>query len=521
MSILDEADHLTVERGYFYYLGNRVMNIKQTNKNIYESDVEGSENNKYHIVLDMIDPIQSTCTCPYAEGHRICKHMIATYFSINDEEADDFGSWLESETVDEDFERDYFHDDDEYEDDDYSFEVPFCFDELLDHYLNQLSTEELKEHLKKELEKDKERTFYLYLSSEYQQFLKNNHNELTCLERIKTRISTLLKHVNYNYYKPSVPLLTKEDKDMILQYYDKNKTFAESLNRLLLNPKLAIYHQYAWIINFYKTKLNDQEKDNYIHQLDDYFQLFKHYSIKNQIPKVNILKSIYLLSHFSYDERVESIIKNAKYDQYIIFVMRKTQNKKALYHKFQKHVQNQQYKNKKEIPHIYKCFYQENQNNIEIFYEYLYYDTLFNKNKESFLRLKSSPDFMKYVDRLLQETKDDDVLEIVYASLNQIDQLYHLLIQRDLDYLFFRHINILKEKYAQELYNRFTLKIDDILMKGLGRPIYREAAKYIASIYQLDDDHYYYQQLMSELKHSSHAKKPALFDEIDCAIKRL
>ena len=36
MSILDEAKHIIVERGYFYYLENRVMNIKQTNENIYE-----------------------------------------------------------------------------------------------------------------------------------------------------------------------------------------------------------------------------------------------------------------------------------------------------------------------------------------------------------------------------------------------------------------------------------------------------------------------------------------------------
>ena len=39
--------------------------------------------------MDIKHPRKSTCTCPFADGRRvICKHMVATFFTIYPEEAE-------------------------------------------------------------------------------------------------------------------------------------------------------------------------------------------------------------------------------------------------------------------------------------------------------------------------------------------------------------------------------------------------------------------------------------------------
>lgn len=522
MSILSNASSITVDRGYGYYLEKYVLSYNQIDEYKYESEVRGSEKEPYHVIIDIKHPKKSSCTCPFANGNRICKHMVATYFTIFPEEADDYQSWIESQYYDEKFEHDYldeYDDEDEYDFNDYSFDIPFCFDELLGRYINQLSQQELREQLKSELEKDKERTFYLYLKKDYENYLKNNQSEITCLDSMNKRIHQLLRYIDYNYYNHSDILINQKEKDMMIEKYNQNQEFTQLVNRLLLNPQLSIFDQYSWIARFYKTRLSKKRKEEYINELNEFFQFLKHYSISNQIPKVNVLKSIYYLSDYSIDDIVSSMIDNAKYEGYIIFIIRHTKDQKTLYNTFKKRIENHQYKNKKDISNIFLQFYLHSDNNMNLFYEYLYYDTLLNKKRESMIRLKSSPDYMTYVNRLLKETNNCDILEIIYSTLNQVDELYQLLIKENQEYLFIRNIDILKEKYSKELYQMFHQKIYEILDKGMGREIYFKAAHYIPYIARLDDSYELLNQFIDELKTSKHAKKPALFDEINIAMR--
>ena len=79
---------------------------------------------------------------------------------------------------------------------------------------------------------------------------------------------------------------------------------------------------------------------------------------------------------------------------------------------------------------------------MNIFYEYLYYDIIINKNKNSLIRLKSSQSFQQYIDRILKNVKNNEVLEIVYSSLNREDDLYALLLKQNKDDLFIRNIDV-------------------------------------------------------------------------------
>lgn len=522
MSILSRASSKTVERGYNYYIQKYVQSYNKIDENKYESNVKGSEKEPYYVELDLKHPLKSSCTCPFANGNRVCKHMVATYFTIFPDEAYDYQSWMESQYYDDKFEYDYldeYDDEDEYDFNSYSFDVPFCFDELLNNHINRLSHQELKKQLKFELMKDKERTFYQYLQKDYKEYLKRSHNEIACIDTMNERIHHFLQYIDYNYYEHRKDLITKNEKSMVLEKYDENRKFAELLNKLLLNPKLSIFDQYSWIAQFYKTKLSKKEKEKYINELNDFFQFLKHYKIKNQIPRVNVLKSIYYLSDYSMDDIVTSMIDNANHEGYIIFIIRHTKDKEILYDNFKKYIENPKYKSKRNIPNIFLQFYLHSNNNMSLFYEYLYYDVLMNKNRESMMRLKSSQDYMIYINRLLQETNDIEILEMVYFSLNKVDELYQLLVQENKEYLFIRNIDILKGKYSQILYQIFRKKIYDILEEGMGREIYFKATQYIPYIARLDDNFELFNQFMYELKCSKHAKKPALFDEINKSLR--
>lgn len=175
-------------------------------------------------------------------------------------------------------------------------------------------------------------------------------------------------------------------------------------------------------------------------ELNEFFLLLKNYSISNQIPKVNVLKTIFILSHFSIKDTVNSMIINVRYQDYISYVIQNTQNKQELYNIFKKEARH--YIHKKELPNIFLEFYYQSNQDMNIFYEYLYYDIIINKNKNSLIRLKSSQSFQQYIDRILKNVKNNEVLEIVYSSLNRVDDLYDLLLKQNKDDLFIRNIDV-------------------------------------------------------------------------------
>jgi len=88
MGLIDLASRNSLWRGMNYYEEKRVSSIKQVDENIFESEVRGNKNKSYHVLIDIEHPRKSKCTCPFADGRRvICKHIVATYFSVYPEDA--------------------------------------------------------------------------------------------------------------------------------------------------------------------------------------------------------------------------------------------------------------------------------------------------------------------------------------------------------------------------------------------------------------------------------------------------
>lgn len=107
MSILTWLSYSIANCGYIYYLENRAQSCEQVDNYRLQSEILEIANTPYQVSLDIEYPEKSSCTCPYARRDRLCKHMIATYFSIFLYEADDYGFSMKNQYVDNNYEREY------------------------------------------------------------------------------------------------------------------------------------------------------------------------------------------------------------------------------------------------------------------------------------------------------------------------------------------------------------------------------------------------------------------------------
>ena len=91
MGILECASGASIWRGYDYFKEKKVNNIEEIREDVFSAKVKGSSNEEYSIELDIDHPRKSKCNCPYADGKRIiCKHIVATYFTVFPNEAETF-----------------------------------------------------------------------------------------------------------------------------------------------------------------------------------------------------------------------------------------------------------------------------------------------------------------------------------------------------------------------------------------------------------------------------------------------
>ena len=91
MGLLECASSASVWRGYDYYKEKKVVSLEVTGENIYSATVAGSSSEPYSVELNIDHPRKSKCNCPHADGKRIiCKHIVATYFTVLPKEAERF-----------------------------------------------------------------------------------------------------------------------------------------------------------------------------------------------------------------------------------------------------------------------------------------------------------------------------------------------------------------------------------------------------------------------------------------------
>ena len=117
---------------------------------------------------------------------------------------------------------------------------------------------------------------------------------------------------DYNYKDYSINLLTKNEKEKISNAYINDNDMKAKIDKIFLNPEIATYNDYKWFATFYKNHNSKKDIEAYIKKLDSFFDTLKHYSIRNTVPKSNVLITIYLLSDLDIEEIAKLLVKNCK-----------------------------------------------------------------------------------------------------------------------------------------------------------------------------------------------------------------
>lgn len=523
MSVLTSASSSSVSRGYDYYKNNRVSQVKQLNDHEFEGYVAGSLKNSYYVKIDIEHPRKSHCDCPHANGNITCKHMVALYFELFPDEVEDYESWLNSDYDDDD---DYYGYDEDYDEEDYydyrktaDFEKPLFFDILLEKYVDNLSVEALRETLLIELKNNEKRAFELYLKNHYNEYLQKNGEAFGFLNKLNEKVHNLMEVYDYSYHDFEQEILSIKEKQKIAELYH-NKQLQVQIDEILLNEQLAVYADYQWIAKFYKKNKSNDEIYEFCKVLENYLNSLKHYSIKNSVPKSNVLIAIFLLRDFTLNECANSVLKNAKYLQYVDFVIENSNDVIGLYKRFIKLIEKNYFINKMYIPDVlYRFVSITDYENKDINMNHYLYSYLCLGHTEYLDFLGHYLTENKIINIIENKTKDIFLLITLYKYYDQKEKLWNLLIDSNYRYLLLDNIEILKDKYNEELYNHFTNEFYNILSQGKNREIYNKAAKYINAISKLNKGNELVAKMIIDLKASEYQRCLALFDEINQAIK--
>lgn len=527
LSILTSASSSSVSRGYDYYKHNKISGINQLNDYEFEGYVDGSLKNPYYVKINIEHPRKSYCDCPHANGNTTCKHMTALYFELFPDEVEDYESWLNSDY--DEYEEDEYYDYDSYydeSDDDYydyrgysKFEKPLFFDEVLEKYVGDLNVEQLRETLLAELKNNEKRTFELYLEKNYKNYLQKDSENFVFLDKLRKKVQDLISYYNYDYNNFDKEILNVREKRKIEELY-KNKILQSQIDKILLNEKLSVYSDYRWVASFYKRNKSYDEINDYCKILSNYLDSLKHYSIKNTVPKSNVLITIYLLNDFTVSEISSFLLKNAKYLQYVDYIVENSSNVLELYSEFMKLINKNYFKNKMYIPDVLYRFVSitDHENKDISMNHYLYsYLCLGHTEYLDILGYYLTED--KIISTIESKTKDIFLLIKLYKFYDKKEKLWNLLIDSNYRYLLLDNIEILKDKYNDELYSHFINEFYNILKVGKSRDIYNKSSKYIKPISRLNNGEEFVKKVIMDLKSSDYQKCSALFNEIDNALK--
>lgn len=512
MSILTSSSGASVSRGYYYYKYGKMKNVKQLNDYEFEGYVYGSQKDPYYVRINIKHPRKSHCDCPYANGNIVCKHMVSLYFSLFPDEVDDYEAWMNS---------DYEEDEDDYDDDydDYrsnsTFKKLLFFDEVLDEYVNSLDVKQLRDILTKELKQDEKRTYNFYLDKFYKEYLNRNNNCIF-LEKLKNKINELTEFYSYEYEDFDKVILNNNEKKRIKEIYGDSK-FHSIIDKILLNENLAVYSDYKWVCNFYRQSNCYDKIKEFTNKLNNYLDSLKHYSIRNDIPKSNLLINIYLLNDYSNKELAYSLYKNPKYLKYVNYVVE--HNSIDLYYEYIKLINKNYLINKQYVPNVLNEFYFKYDND-EIRLNYLLYSYLCLKKTDYLEILKHLISEDKIINMVEVKTKDVITLTNLYKFFDKKEKLWNLLINSNYNYLLLDNVEILRDKYNDELYNHFINNFYDTLKEGKSRDVYNKASTYVKAISKLNNGYEYVNEIISDLKDSDYKRCSALFEEISNSIKK-
>ena len=531
MKLTELAAYRVVERGLDYYLDDNVSDIMQTGASEYQARVLGSGKEPYIVRINLEKPRSSSCTCPYATGTNVCKHMIALYYAINPEEADKFvenrrmyeNCYNDYDDYDEyDYYEDDYYDEDENYVDELSFKVNaeyeadmILYDEMLDDYLHSLSETELRELLKAKFNEDRKSTYFNQLRNRRDSFIIKRGDSYSFINTINVRMAEMVQLIDCEWKDYTQPLLKEDEKSKLVSLW-RDKEFKDTISHLFMRPGLAVYEEYRWIVRQLKKHLSEDDKVEYIGELNNHLLVLKSENIKNTVPKSNVLICVYLLNpDFNIGDLGVELLKNAKYSEYVKYVINDSESVNRLYRSFLKAVEDNSYRNKSYIPDVLNEFYLASGKDQDIFLNYCRYQYLNTNDIECLRRLDEAGKLGEFEKEIESAPRTHNLLTTVYKYTREMDKLYNYLMRTGSDYLLINHIDYLKEDYSDELFTYLKERMYDKLSEGKRREVYREAATYVVGIGKLKDGRRKVEEILSSLRVSRYSKCKLLFEIIE------
>lgn len=148
MGILNQARASVIQRGYEYYKDKKVINFRKESDTVFYGSVKGTTT--YDVKIDINHTVKNTyCNCPFSKDNRkICKHMVALYFTAFPNEAEQYiENIAEQERIEEERFNEmygYLYDEDfEYNEDDEEIS-DYVMYEVVSDYVNNLTVPELR-----------------------------------------------------------------------------------------------------------------------------------------------------------------------------------------------------------------------------------------------------------------------------------------------------------------------------------------------------------------------------------------
>ena len=296
-----------------------------------------------------------------------------------------------------------------------------------------MSYSQLKEILKEELNKKESYAYNKYLKKHYE--MKKSieiDNPKYMLEDLNDSICSKTSYKLYDYDFES---FTLEEKEIINDIYHNHPSYRQQLEKVLLNEDFYTHTAFIYVIKFYLDKL---PKNKLIDLCDDMQQKLKYVKdlhVKAMTSKSNLLINIYLikkhLRELELDTIIELLLKNAKYKDFLRYVVKDYPDKKELYLRYEQNLKKGFF-NKKEVVDVLEYLYEETSEE-SILKSICFYDILFRENVESLDELKKYNDFNQQLSLIIKRCNKDYLLERIFVKLDMRKELFELYYNAKVD----------------------------------------------------------------------------------------
>lgn len=538
-------DYWILERGYDYYLYNRVQNV-----NYYENYIEAtvSRSMDYMVIIELEENVikHLECDCPYADKGKNCKHMAAVFYYLeeNNKSMEDNKEKEVQETI-----EDLVNEADDLAIREFlkelltwnvSLQIRFkqflqmdMTDKEIREYKNEIRTIVYKyqdeygfidygsaSYFARELVRFfQEHIYYLMASEQYKEafelskliFIEMNQVEMDdsggeiikIADECLVIWNSILKNVDMDYktelFNWFMGILTEPNPIKLVDYievliFDKFKDEGFQIQKMEYideiikiceeanDPRINHYFLGTWLVRRINLMMEMNRDDE---EIIDFCKSYLH------DHKVRSFYIDYSIANKDYETAIELLEAGKRLDQ--------TFSSIALEYS-------------RELKEIYKERKNDNKYKEEL--EYLILNDY--NHLSSYEELKSLYKKSEWTEKreiLFSKLPKGFRIDRLYALEGLYDLLLERVLQSDNEYILFEHEEILKGIYPEELLNKYEQIVEKMALHAGGRSHYRNIVNHLNKMLKYPDGKTRVQDLILRWM-KEYKKRPAMWDEL-------